>query len=174
MNPFYKQFFISLGTALLIIAALTAGLLFFSSNVKKYALKVEKNRRDFSVLSTNLSSLAVLKNQYNTKAKDYLNVLDNVLPSQDQLINFLKDFQSLAAVEKMGFGFAFSNQVQPTENNLGMVNFNSSLQGTLSQFLNFLDAMKKLKFIVTIESANFIPRESQNFQIDLKGSVFFK
>lgn len=174
MNPFYKQFFISLGTTLLIVAALAGGLLFFGSNIKNYALKVEKNRRDFSILSTNLSSLAVLKNQYNAKAKDYLNVVNNVLPSQDQLINFLKDFQSLAVAEKMGFGFAFTNQVNPGPENLGVVNFNVSLQGTFSQFLNFLDAMKKLKFIVNIENAVFSPKEEGNFQIDMKGSVFFK
>lgn len=174
MNSFYKQLFISLIITLLLIAALTTGLIFFGANIKKYSSTIEQHRREFSLLSTNLSSLAVIKNQYNTKVKDYLKILDNVLPSQDQLINFLKDFQSLAAAEQMGFGFTFANQIQPTENSLGIVNFNVSLQGTLDQFLNFLNAMKKLKFIVTFENVNLTPRENQNFQINLKGSVFFK
>lgn len=173
MPSFKKKILISSGILALIVVFFVAAFWFLGSNIQKKVERLNAVEKSLEEINTNFSSLALLKQQYNAQVADYLKIIENIIPPQDNLINFLKDFQSLATASNLGFGFSFAGQTPPTEDSLGYISFSSSLQGGISQFLSFIESLPKISFLVNLNSAN-LRRQGDLYQIDLKGRVFFK
>jgi len=173
MNPFKKKLFLSLGIFLSSIVVFAVIFWILGGSIKAKVGRLSAVDKNLDEINANFSSLTMLKQQYNGKVSDYIKIIANTVPPQDNLINFLKDFQSLATASGLGFGFTFAGETPPSSESLGWISFNSNLQGSVGQFLSFLDSLPKINFLVNFGSAT-ISRRNDSFQFDLKGRVFFK
>lgn len=173
MDSFRKQIIFQVVIGLIILAALFAGLIFFGSNIRNYSVRINSARGELLERSASLSSLASVRNQYKTKAENYLNILNNIIPSRDQLINFAREVQAVTD-DVSGFGFTFVSENPPTANSFGIINFVINLQATIPQFRKFLENIENFKYIVTIENFGLSRQSGETFQIPIRGQVFFK
>lgn len=174
MNSFKKQLLTQLAIGFIILAALVAGLVFFGASIRQYSERISVARADLVSRSLSLSSLAALRTQYNTKAKDYLAFLDSYLPQRDQLINFSREVQVLAS-DVSGFGFSFIGEAPPTGDALGAISFVLNLQATIPQLVSFLENVDNFKYLMTIDSLS-LNRQAERtmFQVPVRGRVFFR
>lgn len=173
MDSFKKQIFTQLVIGLIVLAALIAGLVFFGSNIKDYSERISKDRQELLKRSRDLSSLASIRSQYETKAKAYLDLLYNTIPQRDQLINFSRDLRT-ATGEVESFGFSFVGESPPTADSLGVISFNVTIQATVSRITEFIKNLEKFKFLVTIDGLSLERQRGDIFQAPLRGRVFFR
>jgi hypothetical protein len=173
MESFKKQIFTQLAIGLIVLAALIAGLVFFGSNIKDYSERISEGRQELFERSRALSSLASIRNQYETKAKTYLGLLYNIIPQRDQLINFSRDLRT-AAGEVESFGFSFVSESSPTVDSLGVISFNVTIQTTISRLTEFIKNLEKFKFLVMIDSLSIERQRGDVFQAPFRGRVFFR
>lgn len=173
MKIFRKKFVTELVISLITIGVLAVGLLFFGFNVSKFAKKIVAARQELVERSTSLQSLAILRSEYKNKGEPYLNVLYNIIPLKDELIDLSKDFQSLAANERLGYGFTFVGETPSTLSNLGSVRFNLNLSGSLDQLIDFIENLQNFRYLINLENIS-MSRGASQISMDVKGSVFFR
>mgnify|MGYP001121926556 CR=1 FL=1 len=173
MNSFKKQVFIQLAISLVILAALVGGLVFFKSNIKDYSSRIKQGRKELFERSSALSSLANIRSQYETKAKNYLSLIYNIIPQRDQLINLPRDLRTIAK-EVDSFGFDIVKETAPTAGSLGVISFNVTIQAPLSSVTEFIRNLESFKYLVVVDSLNLERQKGEVFQASLKGRVFFR
>lgn len=174
MNPFKKNLFLALGIFLAAIVFFIIVLWLMGGSIKAKAEQLSVVDTKLGEINANFSSLAALKQQYNGKAVGYLTIINNVVPLKDNLINFLKDFTILADASHLaGFGLDLVGETPPTAESLGWVSITSGPEGSIEQFISFLDSLPKINYLVSFNSAT-LSRRGQNFQFNLKGRVFFR
>lgn len=173
MKTFRKKLVTELIISLVAVGVISIGLLFFGFNISKFAKKVVATRQELTERSASLQSLAILRSEYSSKGEPYLNVLYNIIPLKDELIDLSKDFQSLAAKERIDYGFTFIGEIPATSNNLGSVRFSLSLGGGLDRLINFIKNLQNFRYLVNLENISINKGELQ-MRMNVKGSVFFR
>ncbi|MCP6720406.1 MAG: hypothetical protein KJI72_03775 [Patescibacteria group bacterium] len=173
MKTFRKRLTTELVVSLITIGVLVIGLLFFGFNVGKFTKKIVAARQELAERATSLQSLAILRSEYSNKGEPYLNVLYNIIPLKDELIDLSKDFQSLAASERLDYGFTFVGETPATPGNLGSVRFSLSLGGSLNQLIDFIENLQNFRYLINLENIAMSGGASQT-SMDIKGSVFFR
>ncbi len=173
MKTFHKKLVTELTISLVAIGVISIGLLFFGFNISKFSKKVVTVRQELVERSASLQSLAVLRSEYSSKGEPYLNVLHNIIPLKDELIDLSKDFQSLAAKERIDYGFTFIGETPATSNSLGSVRFNLSLGGSLDKLISFIENLQNFRYLVNLENISINKGELQ-MGMNVKGSVFFR
>jgi len=175
MNHFRKRFLTELGISLLIVIALLGGILFFKGNVSDYAAKIVTDRALLAGRTASVSDLASLRNQYNSQASNDMNVLHNIIPSYDELINLNQDFQSLALQNKVEYGFSFSGETpKPAEGGLGSISFNLSITSdSLRPLGSFINSLQSFRYLNSIDNVS-IKSDNGNFTISIAGRVFYR
>ncbi len=174
MNHFRKNLTVEISIAVIVIAAFGAGILFFRAKIASSTEQIIKMRHDLSERNSSLQLYSALHSQYDSKAKNYLNVLYNIIPTRDQLIDLRQEFQSLAAKEKLDFGFAFfSGDEASARGETGIVKFDLNLKGDLDQLINFIQSLEKFRYLITLDSFT-MNRQGSTIQMIIKGQVYFR
>lgn len=173
MNDFHKRIAVQLSISLAIIAVLVFGIMLFGFKVNSISREIAAKRQELNERSSALQSLASLRSDYSTKAEPYLNVLYNVVPQKDELIDLSKDFQVIAQEDGLDYGFTFLGETPPGTEGLGAVRFNLSLGGSLTGLLNFLKSMENFRYLVSLEGVS-ISRGVDGMRMDVRGSVFYR
>lgn len=172
MNSFHRRIAIQLFVSLAIVAVLVSGIFLFGFQIDKLSGEIAVNRHELNTRSSALSTLASLRSEYANKGQPYLNVLYNVIPSKDELIDLSKDFQVIAQEGGLDYGFTFLGETPPTDG-LGSVRFNLSVGGTLNGFLDFLENMENFRYLVSLEGVS-VSRGLDGMRMDIRGSVFYR
>lgn len=174
MNHFRKRLITELSISLLLVVALFIGILFFMGNISDYADKIVAARLLLASRSASINELAELHSEYNSKTSNYMNVLYNIIPSYDQLINLSNDFQSLAAQNKVGFNFSFSGEIPKNAGGLGSIGFN--LEASSDNFNSLTTFLKSLQNFRYLNSIDNISTRSNNsiLVMSIKGRVFYR
>ena len=175
MNHFKKRFFTELGISLLIIIALFMGILFFKGNVSDYADKIAADRMLLVSRTVSVSDLASLRSQYNGEVNNYFNVLHNIIPSYDELINLNQDLQSLAVQNKVEYGFSFSGETPKSEGGgLGFISFSLNIGSeSLKSQTSFIKSLQNFRYLNSIDSLS-IRSDETKLVMDIKGRVFYR
>ena len=173
MDSFKKQVIIQLVIGLIILAALVSGIIFFGSNIKDYSLKIKQGRQELLERSLALSSLARIRSQYDTKAKDYLNLIYNIIPQRDQLINLPRDLR-IGVGEVESFGFNIVKETQATPDSFGVLNFNVTIQANISKVVDFMRNLEKFKYLIVVDNLNLERQKGEIFQASFEGRAFFR
>jgi Tfp pilus assembly protein PilO len=173
MNPFHKRIAVNLSIALGIIAVLVLGVVIFGFRINSLSEKIAATRHELNERSTALSSLASLRSEYSTKGQPYLNVLYNVIPQKDELIDLSKDFQAIAQENGLNYGFIFLGENPPSGGTLGSVNFSLSLGGELADLLSFLKNLENFRYLISLDNVS-IAREPDLMRMNIRGSVFYR
>lgn len=174
MNHFKKRFTIEIGISLLIVAALLAGILFFRGNMNDYTDKIVTARALLASRTASISDLASLRAQYNNGASDYTNVLHNIIPSYDELINLNKDFQSLAAQNKVEYGFSFGGETPKSNLGLGSISYNLNIASeNLKPLTSFIKSLQSFRYLSSIDNVSIKSNEAK-LTMSVTGRVFYR
>ncbi len=174
MNHFKKRLATELGISLFIIIALLAGTLFFKGNVSDYADKIAANRALLASRTASVSDLASLRSQYNGMVSNDFNVLNNIIPSYDELINLNQDLQSLAVQNKVEYGFSFSGEVPKSgEEGLGSIGFSLSIgSDNLKSLTSFIQSLQNFRYLNSIDNISIKSGEDK-LVMSINGRVFY-
>ncbi len=174
MGPFRKRITVQLSISLAIVGGLVLAVMLFGFQVDRLAEKIAGTREQINERSAALTSLASLRSDYTSKGEAYLNVLHNVIPEKDELIDLSKDFQAIAQEDGLNYGFTFLGETPPSGDVLGSVRFNLTLGGTFTKLLNFLKDMENFRYLISVENVSLTRGSEGNMRMDIRGSVFFR
>jgi len=173
MTNFLKRLFFQISIFLLIAGAGIIGLLFFGSSIKNYVNKIYLTRQEIALRSSELASLAILKSQYNSQAKDYLNILEQKIPTRDQMIELPKNLKPLADHLNLEMSFTFTGETSPSTTSFGFANFSLNVKGTGDSLNQFFQELTKSQPLIIFDNLNF-DRLNEQEQILVHGRAFFR
>ena len=173
MQKFKKKFLINIGITLGIVLAMVLFLFLFRSLLRKSSEKVRASKIEINNRSNAIQRLAFLKGQFSKTASPYLNVLYSVIPPKDELINFSKELQVIAASENLTFSFSFLGENASTGEDLGSVSFSVNVTGqSIDEIFDFIEKLERFRFLIKLE--NFSINSDSGFRATIGGRVFFR
>jgi len=168
MASFKQELIKRTAIAFLIIIIPIGILIFLSLDIKQRAETAMVGRQELANRSEGLSLFAKLQSQSN-EADAYLDILQNVLPSRDQLfLDFQKEMERLAVQDGVGLGFSFQNEISPTASAVGRMGFNIVISGSLYKVLSFIKLVEEGRFMVNFKSFDFL-----GSTVNITGEVLF-
>lgn len=175
MDEFKKKLLVQLGIGGGIVVVLGLGLGLIGSYIGNVSTAVATSRTALLERSASVSSLAQLRETWQSRAEGYLNVLRNVVPAKDTLINVSRDFQSLATRTRTEYSFGFTGETSPEGGEIGSLNFRLTLRGDLADIYKFLEEFAAFPYLSTIDSFA-IEREGSETRSELlaNGRIFFR
>ena len=139
-----------------------------------YTGKIIAARALLASRTASVSNSADLRSQYRNKASNYLNVLYNIIPSYDQLINLNQDFQSLAAQNKVGYGFSFAGEVPKPAGGLGSIAFVLDVSSDdFNSLMSFLKSLQNFRYLNSIDNISMKTSNAALVMV-VKGRVFYR
>lgn len=170
-----KKIILEVLISLAICGTLAGGVLFFRSEIVTSGVKLREARHAVDRATASIDRLAGLRKTYSEKAKPYLDVLYNVLPKKDELINLSRDFQTMAQAEALDFGFSFTSETPATEFEPAGVDFSLHLKGRDREgILRFLDRLRASRYSNKVTNASIMVDGLGNANASINGRVFFR
>ena len=175
MDPFRKKLFLELGLGGGILVGLTIALVILGTYIGNVSERIASSRAELLMRSASVGSLATLRETWKNRAQGYLNVLRNVVPEKDTLINVSRDFQSLAAQTRTEYSFGFLGESGESEGGIGALSFRLTLRGDLTNLYSFIEKFAAFPFLSTIDNFN-IERKGPDARSELlaQGRIFFR
>jgi Tfp pilus assembly protein PilO len=174
LSQFQKKIGTQIGIALAIVGVLCFGVLFFGNRIATYAAEIEMLRSEKAEWSNSIESYVSAKTQYEKKGKGYEQVLQNVLPSRDSLINLKKDFQFVASGEGLDLNFSFAGERQKQSPLVGAVGVSLVLEGkSKSDIFSFLEKLEKFRYLFSIESMT-LQENKDTVGVTIRGEVLYR
>lgn len=160
--------------ALAFIAGPLLVLVFLGLKIGKITASISENIQDVLDRAGSIRLISILENQYATKGERYLQVLENVIPSKDALIDLQKEFQSLAAEGGVGFGFTFLGETPTGQSNLGAVTYRMNIKGeNLEELFGFIKLFQGFKYLSGLNSV-VINKPDATYQMILGGQTYYR
>lgn len=170
---FKKRLAILLIISLAVIAVLTTAIIFMGLDIKSRAQEVSRLRADFNFRARAIESIAELRSDYE-KSKPYAGEIKNILPTQDQLVNFSRDMNLIANQNKINLSLSLKGggQLKTETPALQKNDFSATAQGTLNSLINFLRAVKTSRYFIQMNSLDISKQGENTFSILINGQVF--
>jgi hypothetical protein len=174
MNHFRKRLTTELSISTLIVLALLGGIVYFRGSVKDYTKNIVAARTLLANRTASIGNVADLRIQYDAKVVDYMNVLHNVIPSYDELINLNKEFQSLAARDGLEYGFSFLGETPKSEEGLGSISFNLNLSSSsLKPLISFVKSLQNFRYLNSIDNIS-VKTEDDELTMNVTARIFYR
>lgn len=167
MASFRQELTRKISITLLIVLIPVGILAFLGSDIAHRAESAMVERQQLINKSEGLTLFANLQNQ-SKEAESYITILQNVLPSRDQLFDFQKEMERLAVQDGVGLGFSFQNEIPPTASEVGRAGFNLVVEGSLFKVLSFVKLVEEGRFLVNFKSFDF-----SGVTVNITGEVLF-
>src|SRR3989338_8948473 len=107
MEDFKRQLTIHVAITVVLVGALTAGLVFAGKRINGSAAEIQGLRQELVTRWSSLFMLADLLTSYNARAEQDLAVLKRVIPRRDALLNLGRDLRSLAVKSNVEQTYTF-------------------------------------------------------------------
>ena len=180
-DPFLKQIAIRCGVILVIIVIFAVSLYFLKNNIKEKALGISGLQAQSQSLSAMGETFSKLMKDYQT-VEPYLAAIQNLLPSQNEIINFSKDLSDLAETYKIELGFAFEKDgIKKISDGISAIDFSMSLKGDFSEVEEFIIELKDSRYIIDFNafdftggSADAIAKGNKAISAIVRGRVFIR
>lgn len=173
MSNFQKKLIIEILIALAVIIALSVGIVIFWKNIGEYSTQIVSLRKQLVSWNKSVQSFVAIRSQYNTKAKEYLNILHNVLPERDALLELRKEFQFLAAGDNLSLNFSFASNLKTLSPLIGSVLFNMNLKGDFEKLIEFVKKMDNFQYLISLDNFT-VTRGVEASESVIKGQAFFR
>lgn len=174
ITSFQKTLLIMLGVALAIIIPLLIGMMVLRSYINNNTQSIIQGKHELAQRTSTLNALVALRNEYNAYGKPRFNILYNVIPEKDELINISQEFQRMAQREDLGFGFSFQGEEATGDIGLGFVRFSINVTGdTLDNIIGFVEQVKDFRYLTTIENFRTEVKDKE-IQATMEGKVYFR
>lgn len=155
----------------LILALVLVGVTWWLGfDISRRVSSIQQNKKDLTFRSSASEALLFLKSAGEQAAVDRL-FLENLLPTQDKLIDFPKDLDGLARINRVDMDFNFGEEAPGGEATPGHIAFNIIVKGELNNILNFLRAMEGSRYLMEFNAYN-LTVEGKNYQAMINGKVF--
>ena len=151
----------------LLVGALVIWLGF---DISRRALIIQENKTKALSYSKTASVLSFLRSDFE-KAKTEKQFLENILPRQDELLNFSRDLNSLAKQNNLQLAFSFGSQKEGDQSSPGYINFNLIIAGALTNWLKFFDDLEKSRYLVSFSGVQILSNGKEH-QLNINGKVF--
>jgi len=170
ITNFKKRLLITIGIPLAVCLILVLALFFIGSNITKQAAQIEKLKGDLFNRQQLTQSLASLK-QGSEQVQPYLTELENILPSQDQLLGFSRDIGIIAKQNKLNLNTTVGQEISESGDGLRQTDFTSTGQGTFDNFINFLKGLENSRYFIKLNTFDLTGQDG-DFKMSMKGQVF--
>jgi Tfp pilus assembly protein PilO len=167
MTSFRQELTRKILITFLIILIPVGILVFLGSDISRRAESAMIGRQQLANKSEGLALFASLQNQ-SKEADAYITILQNVLPSRDQLFDFQREMERLAVQDGVGLGFSFQNETPATASEVGRAGFNLVVEGSLYKVLSFIKLVEEGRFLVNFKSFDF-----SGAAVNISGEVLF-
>ena len=141
-----------------------------NSDITSRVVAIQKLKQEVAFRTQAIESLVVLKEE-SQKAERNSDLLKNILPTSDALINFRREINLLAAQNKIDLGFTFGVDSPATDVQPGFINFQMTPSGQLQNFINFLKNIEQGAYFVELNSLD-INRTGKTFAGAITGRIF--
>ncbi len=170
MTDFRKELFLQLGIVSGVVLLLGGAILWLGSNISNRVMDLRNGREVMYSRKVAIESLKLLRSDQE-KAGMYQSIVENALPSKDQLIVFSKDLETLARSKHLGFGFTFGTEAPATPKDPGRTQFKITFSGAYVDIVDFLAAAKKNRYLVRFSDLDLTQR-GPTFEGSMNGIVF--
>ena len=169
---FPKKVILNLVIVFGVLSFLITALIIFNKNLERTANQTGKLNQELISRSSSIQRISELRTAYKGMSGAYLNVLYNVIPQKDELINLSKEMQTVAASEGLTFGFSFVGETPPAGESLGYVAFSLSLEGGQFQnIMNFVNKLENFRYFIQLENFDI---SSGGAKATVRGRIFFR
>ncbi len=166
-----KQLILTAGLGALIILILGAVLIILRADILKKSGQINEIKKELGFRSTIIKSLSTMRGDINL-IKPYVFGLDNILPTKDQLINFSKDLNMMAAQNKINLASNFSGENVESSKGLKWIGLTATAEGNSNDLINFLKAIESSRYSVKLDNVDFSEKDGK-FKMFLNGKVFY-
>lgn len=174
MGHYKRKLLIDLTAAGIIIAALIVAISYFGNNISDRSAQIIDHRGELLQRSASLDTLATLISQYNTKGKNYLDVLHTTVPVHDDLFGLKQEFQFLASQANLTSTFELLDEIPPQGDGLGSVGFRLTVEGDYGSLLAFVRVLQQFQHLTTIDSLTIAVKNTTTDAMAIRGRVFFR
>ena len=173
-STFQRKLAIQTGIALGMVGVLCFGVLFFGNLISTYASEIEILRTEKAEWSTSIESYVSAKTQYENKGKEYEQLLNNVLPEKDNLLDLKRDFQFVASGEGLDLNFSFAGERVKQSSLIGAVGVALSIEGRSKEdIFSFLERLEKFRYLFSIESVT-LQENQDTVGATIRGEVLYR
>ncbi|MBI5079545.1 hypothetical protein HZB06_02685 [Candidatus Wolfebacteria bacterium] len=167
---FKKRLTINIGISSAIFVLMLASFFFIGGDIAARAEKIKQLRGEINFRSQANQSLALLRRDAQ-KASAYVSVLDDILLSRDQLLDFPRQIEKLAFQDNVSFSFGFGAETPKNGADFGAINFSASSAGSFDNLVIFLKHIENSGYFMKIESFD-LQRKERDFQGSFSGKIF--
>lgn len=170
---FKKKLIINLSVSLAIIVAFIFLLVLINGDLNKRREDIVEHKREINSRTMAVSLLADLKKDAE-KASPLISVLENRLPTRDELILFPRELTRLANDNNIELGFAFGSESPGSDEEPGVVGFTLSLSGEYDNLAKFLSDIEKSRYYIRITTADLTRKSGEIFGLITSGEVYIR
>lgn len=174
-KKFKKEVWIGVGAILGSIIIFLVASTLLSDQMAATSQQVAAARATIAKRADLLANLAEIKNT-SAEAFKYQQKMNNLLPSQEQLLNFPQVLSSLASAHTVSFSFSFrGTPTLPQGSSPGVASFSLDTGGTLDALKLFLNdiEVKATRFLISIDGFD-LSQGGSNYTLNIQGRVFFE
>jgi hypothetical protein len=139
--------------------------------ISNRVLRIEGLKNEIALSSKSIELLVVLSQQ-SQQAQQYQNTLASSILTHDQLISFPKDIQLIGSSNGLNVSVRFGVESGTAADGVGTIKFRGSAEGTMEDFIRFLGALRRSRYIVDFTSFS-LDGGAGSFSFNFDGSVFF-
>lgn len=169
---FRTQFIIAISIALVGTLILAIILIVIGLKIKNMTQDILNQKSEISAKQQRIEAFSLLEKDAVNAAK-YTSILQNALPTKDELITFKQELDSLAQKTDVTISFTFGTEGSEIQGGVKGLAFQVVVGGTLGQILNFFREMEKNRFIINISDMD-LNKQGNVFRGNLNGQVYFQ
>ncbi|MDO8470041.1 MAG: hypothetical protein Q7S84_03435 [bacterium] len=173
MENFKRQLTIHVVITVVLVGALTAGLIVAGKRINSSTTEIQGLRQELVTRWSSLFMLADLLTSYNARAEQGLTVLKRVIPQRDALLNLGRDIRSLAVKSNIEQTYTFISESPADTGSLGYVTFQLALTGSYDDLRSYIQSLDTFMYLSRFDAVQF-DRSTSKSSATVKGRVFFQ
>ncbi|MDO8602145.1 MAG: hypothetical protein Q7R62_03445 [bacterium] len=170
-DSFKRRLMKELIIAFIGIALVIVIIIVLNFDINKRMDRIGERKSKAMLQAQSILILSELKKEAIQAKTDYI-LLQNALPTRDQLISLPRELEQIAKANNVELGFAFGNETPSTESQPGSIRFTISLGGGLDDLLDFMKAFEAHPYFINFSSVDLSKKEGSRFALGTTGEIF--
>lgn len=172
MNHFKEWLLKNVGIGTGVIVFLGGLLFFLRLDLAGRVQDIEIARQMLVSRKAAIESRGLLKSDLE-KAGAYYGLIDNALPTKDELVNVSGDLDAIARTHRVSFGITLGSETAPTYTDAGRIQFKMTATGAYQDVIRFLDSVKTSRYLVKYLDIS-IAQKGNFFEANASGHIFYQ
>ena len=172
MNNFKEWLLKNLGIGIGVIVLLGGILFFLRVDLVSRVRAIESARQMLVSQKAAIESRGLLKSDLE-KSGPYYNLINNVLPIKDELVNVPGDLDAIARAHRGSFGINLGAETAPTIASPGHIQFKMTATGSYQDVIRFLDSVKASRYLVKYLDIH-VTQKGNVFEESVNGQIFYQ